>query len=173
MGGCPEGKQGHAETGSRLGGMILYHALRQQGSRPSQPTAAPSGPTIVRQAPPEDGKKGEAEAPPPELAKPGDATLADDRRKHILDGDRRNKGGHEPGRGTPGNSEFPADWSDEKVVETIKDVANDPASTRRPAEGGRTFVNGTRDGVDIELIIGRDGKAIVTGYLTNIPKNRE
>jgi hypothetical protein len=34
-------------------------------------------------------------------------------------------------------------------------------------------VNGTRDGVDIEVLIGRDGKAIITAYPTNIPRNEE
>ncbi len=157
-----------------LGGLaLLLYALISRNSTPSRPAATPSRPTTVQQSAPEKGKGDKADAPPAELAKPGDATLADDRRKHILDGDGNGRGGHGPGRGTPGKSEFPSEWSDEKTAEAIKDVANDPTSTRRLKESGRTLVNGTRDGVDIEVIIGRDGKAIVIAYPTNItPKGR-
>lgn len=52
----------------------------------------------------------------------------------------------------------------QKTIEAIEDVANDPASDRTPARGERTAVRGTRDGVEIEVIIGRDRKAIVTAY---------
>ena len=107
----------------------------------------------------------------PPLAKPGEATLSDDRRKYILDGDGKGGGGHGPGRETPDKSAFPSDWSDEKAVEAVKGVANDPGSVRVPAKGDRTAVQGTRDGVDIEVIIGRDGKTIVTAYPTSIPPN--
>ena len=107
------------------------------------------------------------------LAKPGDATLAEDRGKHILDGNGKGRGGHGPGRAIPDKSEFPSEWSDEKTIEAIKDVANDPASVRTSADGGRTSVVGTRDGVDIRVIIGRNGKAIVTAYPINIiPKGQ-
>lgn len=57
------------------------------------------------------------------------------------------------------------------MIDAIKDVANDPASGRSAAGRGRTYVNGTRDGVDIEVIVGADGKTIVTGYPTNTPRN--
>ncbi len=53
------------------------------------------------------------------------------------------------------------------------DVANDPASVRKPAEGGRTKVMGTRDGVEIEVIIGRDRKAIVTAYPAEAESEKE
>ena len=72
---------------------------------------------------------------------------------------------------TPDKGTFPPDWSDEKAIEAVKDVANDPSSVRTPADGGRTSVEGTRDGVDIRVIIGRDGKAIVTAYPTNTLPN--
>lgn len=145
---------------------LLYRLLHGRSADPPR-TAAPSGPTIVEQSPPGDEK----DAPPANLAKPGEATLAEDRRRHILDGDGKGVGGHGPGRNTPNKSEFPADWPDEKVIDAIKDVANDPASVRTPADKGRTAVEGTRDGVDIRVIVGADGKAIVTAYPTNVPRN--
>lgn len=110
-------------------------------------------------------------SPPADLARPGDATLSSDRRRYILDGNGKGGGGHGPGRTLPGKSEFPASWSDDKVAQAIMDVANDPASNRVPADGGRTAVRGTRDGVVIEVIIGRDRQAIVTAYPTNVSPN--
>ena len=138
----------------------LLYALGRTG--PSQPGAS-SRPPIVRTAPPEEEDAA--------LAKPGEATLSDDRRRYILDGDGKGGGGHGPGRGTPKKSEFPPGWSDDKVIDAIMDVANDEKSVRRRAGRDRTFVNGTRDGVDIEVDIDADGKTVVTGYPTNVSRN--
>lgn len=145
---------------------LLYQLLYGRNAGPPR-TIAPDGPTIVEQSPPEDKK----DAPPANLAEPGEATLSEDRRRYILDEDGEGGGGHGPGRSTPGKSEFPSDWSDEKVTDAIKDVANDPASVRTPADRGRTSIEGTRDGIGIRVIIGADGKTIVAAYPTNVPRN--
>jgi hypothetical protein len=89
--------------------------------------------------------------------------------EHILDGDETG-GGHRPGTGKPGKSEFPSGWTDEKIVGEISDVATDPNSARSPSRGGRTVVEGTRDGTDIRVIVDPSGR-IVTGYPTNTPRN--
>ena len=89
--------------------------------------------------------------------------------QHILDGDKTG-GGHRPGTGSPGKSEFPSDWSDDRIKGEISDVATDPASTRSPGRHGREVVRGTRGGIDIEVIIEPNGR-IVTGYPTNVPRN--
>jgi len=57
------------------------------------------------------------------------------------------------------------------VIDAIMDVANDKNSVRSRAGRDRTFVNGTRDGVDIEVVIDADGKTVVTAYPTNVPRN--
>ena len=165
-----------------VGLVLLMMALKNQGAGSARPTISPTIPSDVPSEKPGDEKAGSAPVgssttpgatQPDNLARPGEATLAEDRRKHILDGNGRGGGGHGPGRMTPDKSTFPSDWSDEKTTEAIKDVANDPASVRTPADGGRTSVDGTRDGVDIRVIIGRDGKAIVTAYPTNITPRGE
>ena len=164
-----------------LGLVLLTLGLMNQKPGPARPSMLPMTSPGAPTDKPQDDKDGAKPAaassitpgatPPDNLAKPGDATLAEDRRKYILDGNGRGGGGHGPGRMTPDKSTFPSDWSDEKTTEAIKDVANDPASVRTPADGGRASVDGTRDGVDIRVIIGRDGKAIVTAYPTNtMPK---
>ena len=95
------------------------------------------------------------------------------RRSHILDGEVRPDGsfggGHRPGTGFPNKSEFPAGWSDDQIMHHISDVATDPLSTVRAGRGGDSFVRGTRDGVDIEVLI-RNGE-IWTGYPTNVQRN--
>lgn len=128
-----------------------------------------------------------AEGPNPETATPasrdagldaarpapsarGQAAVSPRRRTHILDGDATG-GGHRPGRGLPNKSEFPRGWSDDSIIEAIEDVANDPASSRRTEADGRTVVTGRRHGVDMRVVIERDGRSIVTGYPTNTPRN--
>jgi hypothetical protein len=98
------------------------------------------------------------------------ATVSPRRRAHILDGDASG-GGHRPGRGIPNRSEFPGDWPDNRIIGTIEDVANDPASTRRLEPDGRTVATGRRQGVEIRVVIDRDGQSIVTGYPTNTRRN--
>jgi hypothetical protein len=89
--------------------------------------------------------------------------------QHILDGDSTG-GGHRPGTGTPGKSEFPMGWSDQKIKDKILDVASDSASSRTPSYAERTVIRGTRDGVNITVIIEPSGR-IVTGFPTNVPRN--
>ncbi|WP_407659598.1 EndoU domain-containing protein [Massilia endophytica] len=99
--------------------------------------------------------------------------LLDDKGEtHVLDGDATG-GGHRPGTGKPGKSEFPSNWSDDKIKGEISDVATDPNSTRTPGRGGRTIVQGTRDGIDITVVVEPDSKGgrIVTGFPTNVPRN--
>ncbi len=99
--------------------------------------------------------------------------LLDDKGEtHVLDGDATG-GGHRPGTGKPGKSEFPSNWSDDKIRGEISDVATDPNSTRTPGRGGRTIVQGTRDGIDITVVVesGSKGGRIVTGFPTNVPRN--
>ena len=55
----------------------------------------------------------------------------------------------------------------------ISDVATELFSSFVTGRGGRTVVNGTRDGVDIRVILGsqREGSGIITGFPTNVPRN--
>lgn len=94
--------------------------------------------------------------------------------RHVLDGDGPNAGGgHRSGTGKSGKSEFPANWSDEKILGEISDVATDPGAGRSTQPNGRTKVQGTRDGVDITVIVEPNsrGGRIVTGFPTNTQRN--
>ena len=54
----------------------------------------------------------EQDKPPAELAKPGEATLSEDRLDHIANQ-------HEHGHGVPGKSEFPPGWTKGKIGEVV------------------------------------------------------
>ena len=100
------------------------------------------------------------------------ATVSKQRRIHILYGDEdRRGGGHLHGVGIPDKTEFPASWSEDRIIDEIESVANDPTSSRRTGRRQRTIIEGTRDGVDIRLLIEPDGTTIVTGHPTNLQAN--
>ena len=108
--------------------------------------------------------------------------ISSDRETHILDGDETG-GGHRAGTGLPGKTEFPAEWSDEVVLENITSVAKDPNSTwtQRTGNPGAEFTNrgtpvkwaveGTVDGINIRVIVEPSGRGVVSGYPTNTPPN--
>jgi hypothetical protein len=72
--------------------------------------------------------------------------------------------------GLAGKTPFPESWSAAEVMNAISDVATDPASSR-VVQGGATIVNGTREGVDIQVIVNNSTDQIVSGYPTNLPRN--
>jgi hypothetical protein len=96
--------------------------------------------------------------------------LIDERgQKHILEGNGVDSGGHRAGTGTPGKSEFPKEWSDQKILETISDVATDPASSREAGKWGTTISTGVRDGIEIKTF--DNGSRINSGFPSNTPRN--
>jgi filamentous hemagglutinin len=54
----------------------------------------------------------------------------------------------------------------------ISDIATDPAAWRNGVpQGSRTILTGTKDGVEIRVIVETSTGKIVTGYPTNLPRN--
>ncbi len=99
------------------------------------------------------------------------ARVTSNGRIHILSGNKRG-GGHRAGTGKAGKSESPASWSDDKIIAEIESVANDPASKRStPDKRGKLEVEGSRDGVDILVVLSKDRRTIITAYPTNLPPN--
>ena len=93
--------------------------------------------------------------------------------RHILEGDATG-GGHGPGRGLPGRSEFPRHWTGEEVIAYIESVANDSDSGRPVQSNGRIAIDGTRKGVEIRVIVEptpAGAGRIITGFPTNLPRN--
>jgi len=94
--------------------------------------------------------------------------LTDFRSTHILNR-------HRNGAGIPDKTEFPSNWSREKTLHEISDVATDPMSRVGTARGGAEKFSGTRDGIDIDVVMyppsSRHFGKISTAYPTNTPRN--
>jgi hypothetical protein len=81
-----------------------------------------------------------------------------ERQVHILDGDSAG-GGHRHGTGKPGKTEFPANWDDGKVIDALLDVARRPDQAPGHQEwNGRWVARGTRDDVEIVVVIAPDAR---------------
>ena len=95
-----------------------------------------------------------ADRPPAE-----DIGVSPERTTHILDGDETsNGGGHRHGTGNPGKTEFPASWDDKKIIDTVVDVAHRPDLPPKHQErNDRWVVRGTRDDVEVVVVMERDG----------------
>lgn len=102
-------------------------------------------------------------------------TVNEARRVHILDGNGQPgaySGGHAYGTGIPGKQEFPEGWDDDKIIDEIESVANDKAFTWDDESDYPNFrVEGTRDGVDIRVIVAPSREDVVTGHPTNLEPN--
>ncbi len=85
--------------------------------------------------------------------------ISPERANHILDGDKTG-GGHRFGTGKPGKSEFPQSWNDRKILDNISDVARNGNSAGAGRTPGSTLMEGVRDGVNMRVVVGRDGNVI-------------
>jgi len=86
-------------------------------------------------------------------------------RKHILDGDGPNSGGHRwPGK--PGKTPFPRDWDDDKIMHYVSDIATDPSLewVPQPNWPGRFRIWDTREGVRIRVVVEQPGEGIITAF---------
>jgi hypothetical protein len=80
------------------------------------------------------------------------------RRRHILDGDNDGRGGgHRWNSRNPGKMKFPRSWDDDKIINTIRDVATRPGRPPIRRDDDRWVCTGTRDNVDITVILDPDG----------------
>jgi hypothetical protein len=90
-----------------------------------------------------------------------------DRVIHILLGDETGGGHLWPGEA--GKTPFPKDWTPQKIITVISDVATGPDSILSPSGKSVVKAIGTIEGVTITVIM-KLGK-IITGYPTNLPRN--
>jgi RHS repeat-associated protein len=95
------------------------------------------------------------------------------RTQHILFGD--STGGGHMWPGAPGKTPFPQSWSADTIMHNVSDVATDPASIwkgggpggsywTRAGDPARFRVYGTRQGVQIRVIMEPAGEGIISAY---------
>ena len=86
-----------------------------------------------------------------------------ERTTHILDGDETGGGGHRHGVGKPGKTEFPASWDDAKIISTAVNVARGPDRPPVRQDWNDTWLcTGTRDGVDVSVVVMRSGEILTS-----------
>jgi len=126
-----------------------YHALRAAVDRrvPSGHAESTSADTSPRSA----WENADAQTRPPLDA----FRLLPERVIHILSGDATG-GGHRSGTGTPGKTEFPPSWDDDRIVNAINFVARTPENVRQQWNQ-RWKARGEFDNVGITVIIEPNG----------------
>jgi hypothetical protein len=77
-------------------------------------------------------------------------------------------GGHAPGTGRRGTTEFPVGWSRERIMDAVVDVAKDPDEVPRRLHNGVWRTVGVRGGVQIVVLVAADG-AVRTAYPVSGP----
>jgi len=93
-----------------------------------------------------------------------DIRVTSERTTHILDGEPGGGGGHRHGVGKPGKTEFPASWTDERVIANILDVARRPDKPPTRQDWNDSWLcSGTRDAVKVWSVVERSGD-ILTGW---------
>jgi hypothetical protein len=92
------------------------------------------------------------------------------RANHILHGDSHG-GGHLHGTGSPCKSEFPADWSAEKILATVaQDAANDNLGWQHE-RNGYDVADVYEGGVKIRIVVNGQHTQVITAYPLNTPRN--
>jgi hypothetical protein len=94
-------------------------------------------------------------------------SIPEDRVRHILDGEGRS-GGHRYGTGIPGKTEFPASWSDDDILEAIRQVAENGTVDRPAHRDGDLVIVGEVNGVTIKVVVQPNGE-VRTGYPVSGP----
>jgi hypothetical protein len=92
---------------------------------------------------------------------------------HILEGDATG-GGHGPGRGISGKSEFPTSLTDDEIIAGVELIANDPASYPGgviPTNPGHFKIAGQIKGVKTTVIVDPAAGAVITAWPEGVPRN--
>lgn len=134
-----------------------------QGPRLAPAAAATSTPG-------QPGGSGEPAAHPvPQRPRPDEIRLTERRRAHILDGEGNGvSGGHRSGSGVPGKTEFPREWTDDRIAHAVVDVARYPDQPPHHQANGRWLLRGTRGGVVMAVVVAPGGE-IITAYPVSGP----
>jgi hypothetical protein len=92
------------------------------------------------------------------------------RRTHILYGDRSG-GGHLHGAGIPCKSEFPANWSAEKIIGTVERAAANDNIPWALQENGYYAADVMADNIRMRIVLNGDKSEVITAYPLNVQRN--
>lgn len=96
--------------------------------------------------------------------------LSAKRANHILYGDARG-GGHKFGIGKPCKSEFPQEWNDAEILDTVKRIAaNDNLEWRR-GDNGYYVTETYEERVKVRVVLDQQKQNIITAYPVNVKRN--
>ncbi|HYD19493.1 MAG TPA: EndoU domain-containing protein [Patescibacteria group bacterium] len=96
--------------------------------------------------------------------------LSEARRQHILHGDATG-GGHLHGVGHACKSEFPADWNEERVVETVTRLAANDNLGWKQQRNGNYVAEADEGTVRVRIVLDDSRTEIITAYPVNQPLN--
>ena len=101
-----------------------------------------------------------------------DELISKERQHYILYGDGDEGGAHKHGVGEPRKSEFPEDWSDNKIFNAAIEIATDK-DVQLSERGRNGFVAGQKliDGVETRVVFNPETGYIHTAYPVNLPRN--
>ena len=91
--------------------------------------------------------------------------------KHILYGD--GTGGGHLWPGLPGKSSFPKEWSKDRILREINEIAQDQTIIGKTQSNGRIVKDKIIDGVNVRVVVepAVKGGKVVTSFPTNLPIN--
>ncbi len=100
----------------------------------------------------------------------GDPALSEARAQHILYGDEQG-GGHHYSADRPCKTEFPENWDETKIIETVKKLAANDNADWRKEDNGYYVAEQPYEGLDVRVVLDQEGDDIITAYPTNLPRN--
>jgi Bacterial EndoU nuclease len=171
----PETLDKLAQTGQVVGGIVGPLAAARGGVNPIRPPMQGERP-LTQQAVrlPEPIQRPGIRPQPPQangviVKTTPPVDLVGFRSAHILNR-------HRNGAGQPGKTEYPASWSDQKIIDATNKIANDPTAAGGMGKYNSPFKTGVVDGIEIRVdfyptnhptYAGR----VSTSYPTNVPPN--
>jgi len=141
---------------------VVKTPITQQETKESAPAALPqtSAPSSNQEATQPKAKQDFNKA----------SAISPQRRVHILMGDHTG-GGHMFGAGKPCKSEFPSDWNEEKIIDTIDLIAANDNGTWEKQRNGYHVREQMVEGVKVRVVKGRQNAQVITAYPLNTGRN--
>lgn len=100
-----------------------------------------------------------------------DPQLSPQRLQHITTGDATG-GGHLYGLDKPCKSEFPPDWTVDRIARDIPQLAaNDNLEWQKSRNGYITSETTTPDGLKVRIVVDPEQQTIITAYPVNVARN--